>query len=297
MKIIKKGVLVVFLFVYGSMQICAQNLYPSFFLQFQNNYAFDNPAAGSTYAYRDLRLLNSFYTGLLKNIGQYYMDASFQINKKNTVVHAPGLVIDSEYETELLKRTRVFFRYALQVPLNSRLKLSAGIAGGVFNYSVRGTNSSAGISAFAPDGSAGIWLQGKKMNAGISANQIFNSEITPVNYRFTLSRYATLVFDYRIDVSARTNLLIAAKYYVGAEGIRGMHGAVICGIIPNVSAGVLYHQHKGFGGTVMLKELQIDAIYGDLSFTYFQPSSSLNTLNSNRMEMMLRIFLKRQNMD
>ena len=289
----KKAVPLVFLFLYGTVQLFAQNLYPSFFLQFQNNYAFDNPAASSIYEYSDFRVLNSFYTGLLNNVGLYYGDASFNLTK-NSVVHSPGFVIHTEYETELLKRTRVYVRYALGINLNSRLKLSAGIAAGVYNYSVKGTNSSAGTSAFAPDGSVGLWLHGKKINAGIAADQIFASEIAPVNYRFTLARYATLVFDYKIDLSARTNLLLAAKSYIGEEGIEGIQGAIICGIVPNVSAGILYYHRNGYGGTVMLKELKIDAIYGDLSFTYFQPSSYLNTLNSNRMEIMLRVFLKKK---
>jgi hypothetical protein len=293
MKILKKAVLVIFLFLYGTIQLFAQNLYPSFFLQYQNNYAFDNPAASSIHEYRDIKVMNSFYTGLLNNVGLYYVDASFQIHS-NTVVHSPGLVINTEYETDLLKRTRVYFRYALQISLNSRLKLSAGIAAGIFNYSVRGTNSSAGTSTFAPDGNAGLWLHGKQLNAGIAVDQLFASEIAPVNYTFTLARYATLIFDYKIDVSARTNILLSAKSYLGEKGIQGIQGAVICGIVPNISVGILYYQHKGFGATIMLKELKIDAIYGDLSFTYFQPSTYLNTLNSNRMEIMLRIFLRKK---
>jgi hypothetical protein len=293
MALMKRAVLVIFLFLYGAVQLFAQNLYPSTFLQFQNNYAFDNPAASSLHEYRDLRVMNTFYTGLLNNVGLYYVDASLQV-QKNNVVHSPGFVVQTEYETDLLKRTRVYFRYALQIKLNDRLKLSAGIATGFYNYSVRGTNSSAGRSAFAPDGSAGLWLYGRKLNAGIAANQIFASEVAPINYKFTLARYFTLLFDYKIYISARSNVLFSAKYNVGGKGIQGLQGAIICGIVPNISAGILYYEHKGFGATCMLKELKIDAIYGDLSFTYFQPSANLNTLNSNRMEIMLRIFLKKK---
>ncbi|HSY62050.1 MAG TPA: type IX secretion system membrane protein PorP/SprF [Cytophaga sp.] len=295
MKIIKKAVLMIFLVVYGNIQLCAQSLYPSFFLQIQNNYAFDNPAASSTYEYRDFRVMNSFYTGLLKNVGVYYVDASCKINSKNAVIHTPGFVVHTEYETDLLKRTRVYFRYAIQISLNDKLKLSAGIAAGVFNYSVKGTNSSAGTSAFAPDGNLGLWLHGKKINAGIAADQIFASEVAPVNYKFTLARYAALIFDYKVDLSARTNIVFVAKSYLGGKGIAGMQGGVICNIIPNVSAGLLYYYNKGFGGNLMLKELKIDSIYGELSFTYFQPSAYLNTLNSNRMEIMLRFFLRNNN--
>src|SRR6478609_2771969 len=104
MEIIKKGGLLFFLFVYGTIDLYAQNLYPSFFLQFQNNYAFDNPAASSTYEYRDLRVMNSFYTGLLNNVGLYYVDASFKVTSKNTIIHSPGFVLHTEYETDLLKR-------------------------------------------------------------------------------------------------------------------------------------------------------------------------------------------------
>lgn len=289
----KKGVLIIFLFVYGNIQVWAQVLYPSFFLQIQNNYAFDNPAASSTYEYRDIRVMNTFYTGLLNNVGLYYLDASFKTSSGKKVVHSQGLVVHTEYETDLLKKTRAYYRHAMQIPLSDRLKLSAGIAAGMFNYSVKGTNSSAGTSAFAPDGSLGLWLHGIKINAGVSVNQIFAAEVAPVNAIFTLARYATAIFDYRVDLSARSNIVFIGKSYVGGKGIAGIELGIMYSVVPNVSVGVLYYQHKGFGANFMLKELKIDAIYGDLSFTYFQPSAYLNTLNSNRMEIMLRIFLKK----
>jgi hypothetical protein len=238
--------------------------------------------------------MNSFYTGLLKHVGLYYLDVSFGTDPEKKTGHSSGLVVHSEYETELLKRSRVYFRYAWQTSISENLKLSAGASLGFFNYTVRGTSSSGDISAFAPTGDMGLWLHGKKFNTGLSFDQFLRGEITPVNNTFILARYAVLLADRRFTLSDRNSLLFAVKTYLGEENFKGAQGTVLLTLAKHFAAGFFYRHRQGGGFTIGLKELKVTDSYGDLSFTYFQPSSSLHVLNSNRMEIMLRAFLDTQ---
>src|SRR5690606_19016472 len=115
-----------------------------------------------------VQLISSYFIGLPGSVGLNFLNLNFEIgNKDKKGSHLPGLTVHSEFETNLLRRTRVYGRYSYSTYLASTIKVSAGINIGFLNYFIRSTNSSAGVSAFVPDASSGLWVQGRKFNVGL----------------------------------------------------------------------------------------------------------------------------------
>lgn len=283
-----------FLIIYSiSFSANSQNLYPINFLQFSNTYAFDNPAAGSLHEKIELKVLNSFYTGLLKNVGLYYADASFKLENKNQWSHHVAFVFHSEYETELLNRNRGYLRYALQIPIQNKLKFSAGINGGFYNYAISSTLSSSGRSMFAPDAAIGLWLKNKNYNIGISSNQIFESTLESSSRKYYLGRYFTLMADYKYNFSPHSNVVFALKAFKGNNYFTGFETNLTYNIVKNFAIGALYYNQHAVGAHASINQIAISNIYSDFSFTYYQPMFKLNNLSSNRMEIQLKIYMKR----
>lgn len=278
------------LFVHLTAYTQQPGIYPLPFVKFTDNYTFDNPAASSLSDSWEVKLLNSFYTGLLNNVGFYYFDASLRINQKNTNVHTAGLMIYSEYETEILKRTRVYGRYAWSSLLTPALNLSAGIHAGFFNYSVKSTGSSSGASSLVPDVNLGLWLKGKKFNIGISSAQITGSEVKPVNTIFTLSRYFVLTSDYSFLFSSSSKLTLAGKAWKGQGNNEGLHTAARVVIFKNFSAEINYLVARGAGFSLGVLEFPLLKMHGDLYFSYFEPMGRYNAYNAQRMEISLKLY-------
>lgn len=286
-RFIFSGILIVlYLPAYSQSQ---PGIFPLPFVKFTDNYTFDNPSAASFSHPWDLKLVNSFYTGLLNNVGFYYLDASCQI-KKNRNNHTLGLMVFSEYETEILKRTRVYGRYAWSSYFTPTLQLSAGVQGGFFNFAVKSTGSSAGASAIVPDGTAGIWLKGKRFNAGISAAQLTGAEVKPVNQIMHLDRYFVITANYSLPLSAESQLIAATKAWKGQAGNQGLHTAMNLVLNKNFSAEINYLFGRGTGFSLGIMQFSLLRVHGNLHFSYFQPLGHLNPFNAQRFEIYLNLY-------
>lgn len=276
----------------ASFKAYSQNLYPINFLQFSNTNAFENPAFSTSQEKFELKVLNSFYTGLLKNVGLYYADASINLENKNKWSHNIGLVFHSEYETELLNRSRTYLRYALKIPIQNKLQFTAGFNGGFYNYSVSSTLSSAGRSMFTPDGTIGLWLNNPNFNIGISSNQIFESTLESSSRKYILGRYFTFMGDYKYKFTPQSSLVFALKAYKSSGYFNGFETNLTLNLVKNFSFGALYYNLKGIGAHASINQININNILCDVSFCYFQPMFELNNLSSNRMEIFLKIYIK-----
>ena len=275
----------------------AQNteIYPISFLQFQHSNAFYNPAVTATNSKFELNLLNTNYTGLLKNVGLYYLDVSFK-KKVEQKMQVFGLIVHSEYETELLKRSRALIRYAWKTPLNDEISFSGGASFGLYNYLVKGTTSSAGGSVLTIDGNAGMWLEGYHFKTGISINQIPNSSVSPINRAIVLKRYVTAIAEYNLSLSADNMLLFALKVNNNRQNQSNLQGTVAATILNNYSIGFIYLYQQGAGFTLGLKNFNLTNTTGDVGFSYLKNgllmmSSTTKTLGKDRIEFFLRFYI------
>ncbi len=287
-------VILTLLFLPFCVDAQTSNILPIPFLQFNKNYAFENPAASSYYSAKDVRLVSSNYTGLLKNVGVYYLDASTQY-KMASNLHSFGLVVHSEFETDLLKRTRAFFRYSWKTALSKDLDFSGAASFGFFYYLVKSTSSSAGTSSFSVDGSIGVWLKGKNFNTGIALNQVPNAMISPIENGIKLTRYATVIADYLFKPSPDYSLLVATETIFTTYRQRTFQGTVESTLFTHYALGFLYRYHHGAGVTLGLKEFELNKISGDINFAYLKHSllapSRIQNFGNDRIEILLRLYI------
>lgn len=286
---------VLYLFLLLPLSGTCQNwLMPLSLLKLQDNYTFDNPAAAVLTESFDLKLLHSSYTGLPGKAGLNYLEGNFTIrNPGGSNAHVPGLVVHSEYETSILKRTRVYFRYSWNTNLSARYKLSAGIHGGFFNYSIRGSGSNNGMSAYAPDANAGLWLHGKKINMGISVAQLFNSKIQPVETVYPLQRYLSAIADYKL-VSDESLAVTAGIRWNHSMGENRNLGRLMIGTVAevkNFSAEINYLMNMGFTFSGGIIRIPVNNLNTALFFSYFYSGNKY--LNNDRLEINVRIYFAR----
>jgi hypothetical protein len=261
-------------------------------LKLRDNYTFDNPAAAVLTESADFKIIHSSFTGLAGNVGLNYLEGNLTgKNKSGNSAHVAGLMIHSEFETDILKRTRLYFRYSWNTKISENTKLSAGIHAGFFNYAIRSSNSSSGVSVFAPDANIGLWLNGKKTNLGISSSQILNSKVRPVNSQYSLNRYLNLFADYKLLSFPNTELTAGAKLYYGGKTYQGFTSSLILQLKDILSTEVNYSLNKGITYSAGIIKLPLFTFKGDLFFSYFHSTGIKNLLNNNRFELNLRIYL------
>ncbi len=258
---------------------------PLALLRYQDNTFFDNPAAAVTLQASELKLVHAAYTGIASSVGLNYLNATFRIpSKKVSGVHAPGVIIHSEYDTDILKRTRAYLKYSWNSSISHNTRISAGVQFGFFNYSVKSSNSSAGISVFVPDANLGIWLHHKKINLGISIPQLLGSEVKPVNRIYRLNRYATANADYRIIATRKIEFIFGVKLYHNGGNYKGASISTQCLIAGNLATEVHYRINEGLAFSAGLVDFSLLNLKGALHFTYFHSSLNASLLNTDRME-------------
>ncbi|GAL84757.1 hypothetical protein CHU_2052 [Sporocytophaga myxococcoides] len=278
-------------FIYYSSNAQDAYIYPLNFLRLKNNYIFENPAASTLTEKGEINLFHSAFSGLLNNVGINYLDASYSLGKPNdTPIHTFGITIHSEYETEILKRNRLYLRYCRSIQLSSSVKLAAALQAGVFNYLVKSTQNSSGNSSAIPDASVGLWLAGRKFNIGISGVQLLASEIEPVYRTYALGRYLNLFMDYRKEISANTDLVLGMKLYKGKGYYEGLWISGTLEFMDNFSAGFNYIWKNGPVISLGIIKFNFLKIRNDLYFSYFHPTSTNHLANTGRYEVSIHIY-------
>jgi hypothetical protein len=268
------------------------SIYPLPTLRLSDNFITDNPAAGFISNASDLRFITGYYTGLAGRVGLNLLDANFRVESSKTSVHVPGILIHSEYETEILKRSRVYFRYSYNTKISSDARLSAGILAGFFNYFVKASGSSAGMSVFVPDATAGLCMQGKKYIIGIAAAQVFNSIVRPVNSAYSLKRYFSFNGDYRLVSGAFCDIHAGIRWIAPAGKFNAINPGVKVILMKNFSAEFNYAFNKGFAVSAGIVRFPVLTQKADLNLSYFSTTGQENFLNVNRLELALRIYFR-----
>jgi hypothetical protein len=162
------------------LNVQAQNyLYFPEIDQFYNQKVILNPGEISPGKYSVL-VGNHAYLPPFGNIGHLYSYGTIGFtgdSAQRLFKHTAGMLVMREKEGEYLGRTRLYGIYTYGTSISEKWRLQAGGYLGVYNYSVGATISTGSISAFAPDGSLGIALHGKRTQLSVSSNQIFNSRL------------------------------------------------------------------------------------------------------------------------
>jgi hypothetical protein len=290
-------ILVSFLFILLSHLLNAQDasIYPLSFLRIYDNYIYDNPASGVLIDTSEVNIISSHFTGLAGKVGLNYLNVNLTSgNRKKRNAHTAGIIIHSEFETKILKRTRAYLRYSYNTDIGSGLKASAGINAGIFNYFIKASSSSAGMSVIVPDAAVGLWLNGYKFNIGLSTSQIFNSIVKPVNTYYSLRRYFSLHADYKILDMPSYELNGVVQIMHEGKKIRYLTPGMRIMLFNNFSAELNYTVKKGITFSAGIVKFPFLTYQGNLYLSYFQTSGYKNYLNTSRIELNIKVNLINQ---
>jgi len=149
--------------------------------QFFNTYSIINPASCGARNDTEFQLGRQQHGGAWKNIATTFASGTFRINKsRSNNFHVAGLSCIRDKEGEYLKQSRVYLLYSWHTKLTDKVSLSAGAAAGFFSYLISGSAASIGAGATTFDAAFGLWLYSDTYYAGVSINQITNSQLTPL---------------------------------------------------------------------------------------------------------------------
>jgi type IX secretion system PorP/SprF family membrane protein len=149
------------------------------------------------------------YFGPFNNINSVF--ASFTFNPENISLKKSsfGLIFSNDQEGGLLNYSKGYVTYSIKIPLTPEWKVSAGFNVGFVNFSADQTSTSIRVSSYAMDGSVGLMVYKENFQFGISGNQVFNGELTSIQERIFLKRYATFFVLKKIVVSPDFDILPA----------------------------------------------------------------------------------------
>ena len=259
-----------------SFKMLAQNGHePILFFQLEQasgNYPMLNPASLSSQEGFQINVGNQSSGGPFRNIRSYYLSSSYglNLNKKIGTKGAVGINFSGEKEGELLNRNRFDIAYSLKTNLAEETSIAAGLALGIFNYLVISTPISPGGSSTALDGHLGFWLEHKNAYAGISANRIFESTLSPIDQIYSLDRYYHLILGSHSTLSPNLTLSYSgiARWM---SGLKNFYDLGIKGVYKDISQGVRLRTGKSIVIITGIENLKIDRIAFDAIFSYSIP--------------------------
>ena len=192
------------------------SLYPVQFSQFYNCYPLVNPASAGTHTDYDAAMGNQKLLGNFSKISTYYLNANMRVINRRGIQNAPfstvGTLIYNDREGKYLNRSRFYLTYVWHGHVSKNMSVSGGFHLGGMNYSVKGTEISGDGSDIVPDGMIGVQIYNKVFQAGVSYNQIFKSQVQPLEEVATLMPYlnGTISANYKIneDILFRPDFLI-----------------------------------------------------------------------------------------
>ncbi len=165
--------------VHGQERIIFNPNFSSFLL----NQGIYNPSA---YSLNKLQLGVNYRSGLgsFSRIRDIYAEAVFR--EKN---HTGGINFYAEQQSVLFSKSKIQGLYALKTNLSKDLELSFGAEVGLANIRFDGSSASAGGSAWGLDFSLGGLITYRKLKVGFVIQQIPQTLLQPIGYRFVLNRY------------------------------------------------------------------------------------------------------------
>lgn len=257
--------------------------------QFYSDYALYNPGAIGTDAQMEFNVASQLYApGLVENVYSYYARGEMQLTparrNKQLSNHVVGLNFIGDREGDLLIRSRAYLQYAVHINLDESLTLSAGTGIGFASYVVRSSPASAGGADVKPDVNMGLWLYSDRFRFGISANQISEGDLQPIDQISTLQRYVNIMGEHRFDLSHNIRAVAASMVRWVPEfsslSFFDVHGRIV--VSEKFSAGSSYRQKRGLSFLIGLEAMEFQRSEVFIRFAYNAPlwTSDLSGLDT-----------------
>lgn len=227
-------------------------IYPIQFDQFQQTYSVTNPAYIGQNGPFGIDLGSQFSGNTQGEVATFFSTLSFRISgPKNGNRQHIGLSVYNDQQGPKISQTRFYGYYAISVDLNDSLTLTGGFGGGGVAYSIEPTGgpvATAGNTAIVQDAKGGIWLKGNEAYLGISLNQAFNNELTPLQRPMgrpiRLERHFNFTAGKRIPLNEQFAIKTSANLRTGPhiEGQGILHTSLI--IRNSLEAGFAYQVNR-----------------------------------------------------
>ncbi len=206
MRSLSKLYIVFFALIFGATLSAQETipLYPVRFTQHYNCYSLINPALAGTFARFELSLGNQRMLGNLSKVSTYYLNANYRITRQRNrrkPFSTIGIILYNDREGKYLNRTRFYALYSWHGTIRNELKISGGLQIGGMNYSVKGTPLTGDGSDLKPDASVGIQLYNPLFHLGLSVNQVFNSEVQPLEEIALLAPFLNILGEFKLEAS------------------------------------------------------------------------------------------------
>lgn len=263
-------------------------LIPDTYDQFFQNYYLINPANTDT-AGVILHMGHKSQLGVFRGVRQTYFDANFRIqsNRLNRA-HSVGIQLFNNSEGDFFSKNRVYGRYAFDIHLSETYFLSAGIAVGAVSYAFKATQSSAGGSDLAYDGSTGLWVVGRKLKAGVSIQQISQGKLSPLGQIFELRRQYNANVSYLFFINPDIQLTTHVWYKHQQHNMHDVQVAAIITLQNLVEFGGNYKYQKGVVLIGGLKDIHIGTSRISLAMSYSTGILNYLAKGDNAVEIFLR---------
>lgn len=267
-----------------------QNISTYQFINFNSSTQLFNPSETKDTNSFSFHIASNQYIGALKNVGFHYGDFTFKKHTR-TKTHNFGAFIHSEFETDLLSRTHVHFRYAWETTLTKKLSFAGGVSLGMYNYLIKSTFSSAGNSFNSFDANLGTSLKHDRFNVGLSINHLQNNEFNTPNLnlflRKNLNLIMTCVLLKKLEHQVNASLLTTSNF----DDFFTVNEMIEYIFMQKVSVGFVSQNARGAGFTLGIKNFELNNSLLDLNFSYinhaFTIVSPKSKLNNERIEIML----------
>ncbi len=277
---------------YGIAQ--STELYPYQISQTFNQSSLLNSAIASDTNYFGVDFTNRTLIGVFNGVSQNYLNVylSSTGNSENTR-HSFGAMAVNKNEGDYIKRNRLYLRYGVQVAISRKSRVSLGSSLGFINYLFQSSVANGGGSAFARDLNIGAVYAYPNFNLGVSVNQLFYPELSPLNERIRLTRYYNANSYYRltIDQVVALELYALASFY--EAGLLTMKSSLIAVLRRQFLVGGGYNYNQGIDAYIGLRKLEIASSNFDFMVSFLAYNTrKLSTTTDRSIEFSIRYFIE-----
>lgn len=295
-----KGFYIFFIALICTMKLQAQQevaRYPVRFSQYYNAFATINPAAGGAYSDYEFAIGSQQLLGNFSKVSSYYFNGNMRLPNNRGYRRTPfsvlGIYMYNDREGKYLNRSRFYATYAWHGNISRNLMMSGGFHIGGMNYSVKGTILSGSGSDTAPDGVIGFRVYNEAFHAGISYNQIFNTQIQPLEEVAKLPHFLNLTGGFSYYPHHSLVILPVYSIRIPLNGDRVLADmSVVFSHRSNVRVVIGVHNNDRFIASVEFRELLEYEKGLNVAFTYSFPLSNTG-ISTNFVEVGASFLLSR----
>ena len=165
-----------------------------------------NPAIGETSDKLELTLASRQNASVFSSIHTRFASGFYRLPSSSANFHALGLHINRAVEEEYLSRNRLALSFSRHLKVSERYRLSAGLALGLYQFSIKSNPISGGASERAFDPSAGLHLYSERCAVSLTMRQISGAELQPIEQLIVLAPRYDLFAQHRFILSEALQL-------------------------------------------------------------------------------------------